>query len=138
MYSSIFPNLQNYRICSDPTINYNCIAWAAGDTEKWWWPDIQNLKYWPPNIPRNETIDAFIKAFEKLGYSVCDNSDFQNGFEKIAIYANSQRKAKHAAKQITNGLWISKLGKEHDIEHRLNELEGDKYGEVSVIMSRHV
>lgn len=35
-----FPNLTagNYRITSEPDRDYNCIAWAAGDNRKCWWP----------------------------------------------------------------------------------------------------
>ena len=33
-----FPNLEagNYAVTSPSTPEYNCIAWAAGDTETWW------------------------------------------------------------------------------------------------------
>lgn len=27
------------RTCHLPRWGYNCIAWAAGKTDKWWWPD---------------------------------------------------------------------------------------------------
>ena len=40
-----FPRLapQNHRITSPAGIEYNCVAWAAGDTENWWQPGV----YWP-------------------------------------------------------------------------------------------
>ncbi|HMD98104.1 MAG TPA: hypothetical protein VKM93_12350 [Terriglobia bacterium] len=36
-----FPNLNagNHEITSAASRLYNCIAWAAGDTQRWWWPD---------------------------------------------------------------------------------------------------
>ncbi|MBU2521028.1 MAG: hypothetical protein KKD50_02235, partial [Proteobacteria bacterium] len=53
-----FPKLQDggYRITSLDTVDYNCIAWAAGDTEAWWWPDPLNMYYWPIGVSRAETL----------------------------------------------------------------------------------
>ena len=38
---AIFPGLRNsaYRVTSPAARDYNCIAWAAGDATRWWWPD---------------------------------------------------------------------------------------------------
>ena len=35
-----FPRLtpENHRVTSPAAIDYNCIAWAAGDAESWWQP----------------------------------------------------------------------------------------------------
>ena len=37
-----FPRLtpENHCLASPPTLDYNCIAWAAGDTENWWQPGV--------------------------------------------------------------------------------------------------
>lgn len=37
-----FPNLQirGYSITSPATPEYNCIAWAAGEAQSWWEPDL--------------------------------------------------------------------------------------------------
>jgi len=57
-----FPQIAQvgYSITSPQTPRYNCIAWAAGDTRKWWWPDPSPFAYWPPNIPRENTLQRFI------------------------------------------------------------------------------
>ncbi len=57
-----FPNLQRcgYSVTSPATLDYNCIAWAANDTEAWWEPDPLDLSYWPLGIPRSYTLDAYI------------------------------------------------------------------------------
>ena len=36
-----FPNLAatGYAVTSPPAAAYNCIAWAAGVADSWWWPD---------------------------------------------------------------------------------------------------
>jgi hypothetical protein len=46
----------DYSITSADTTDYNCSAWATGDTEAWWWPDIQNIYFWPEDVPRTEEV----------------------------------------------------------------------------------
>jgi hypothetical protein len=85
----IFPLLTegNHRVTSPVSRAYNCIAWAAGDQTSWWWPDPKNVGYWPPGIPRVETMAAFVAVFQSLGYELCEHAEVEEGFEKIAIYA---------------------------------------------------
>ena len=139
-----YPNLvaTGYKVTSPDTIEYNCVAWAAEEDEEWWWPDIQEQYYWPIDVPGEETLDAFIKAFQTIGYRVDknSNSDLEAGFQKIAIYARkSDQKPTHVARQLKNGKWTSKLGQYEDIEHNnLEGLIGEKYGEVACIMKRQI
>ena len=84
---------------------------------------------------REETLAAFARAFATLAYTECDHADPEPDCEKIAIYAIGNR-PKHAARQLTNGTWISKLGKGVDIEHQLEALEGEVYGNVALIMKQ--
>ncbi|HEY7428267.1 MAG TPA: hypothetical protein VH682_28795 [Gemmataceae bacterium] len=39
-FEVLFPRLNGtaYRITSPASDVYNCIAWAAGETNRWWWP----------------------------------------------------------------------------------------------------
>lgn len=134
-----FPNLQisGYSITSPATPEYNCIAWAASEAESWWEPDPLGLYYWPSNTPRQYTVEAYIKAYEKIGYTVCDNPAYEKNFEKIAIYVDSYGKPTHAARQLGSGNWTSKLGQLEDIEHTtLDNIAGPYYGSVGVIMKR--
>lgn len=136
-----FPNLSKdgYYLTSPATPEYNCIAWAAGDEGIWWWPDQNGDYYWPTEIPRTETIEVFIKAYEGLGYSVCENATLEDGFEKVAIYADSNGKPTHAARQLDSGNWTSKLGQSEDIMHTtLDGLVGGHYGYVAVILKRPI
>ena len=73
--------------------------------------------YWPQGSPLEETLAAFVRAFATLGFIPCNDDTLEPGFEKIAIYVNSQGKPTHAARQLHNGRWSSKLGNEVDIEH---------------------
>jgi len=129
----IFPNLtkDDYQITSPESPEYNCIAWAAGDTEVWWWPDSQYQYYWPPEVPRTESLESFIEAYNALGYVPCDNEKYEEGFEKVAIFVGQDGRPTHAARQLNNGRWTSKLGQIEDIEHiTLDGLVGSRYGSV--------
>jgi hypothetical protein len=91
--------------------------------------------YWPEQAPREETLAAFVHAFETLGYSRCDSSEHEPGFEKVALYAREGTPT-HAARQLEDGKWTSKLGELEDIEHTLEGIAGSSYGEVAQILRR--
>jgi len=120
-----FPNLaaHGYRETSPVSTVYNCIAWAAGVDDDWWWPDPGFVSYWPETAPRAETLDAFQAVFTSLGYEPCSDGKLEPGFEKVAFYARDG-KPKHAARQLPDGFWTSKLGPAIDITHTLDGLEG--------------
>lgn len=42
----------------------------------------------------------------------------------------------HAARQLPNGKWSSKLGPDADISHEISALDGPCYGGVEVVMRR--
>jgi hypothetical protein len=134
---SIFPGLRGtaYRVTSPADDLYNCIAWAAGDPTRWW-PDPFGRDYWPPAIPRAETVDAFRAMFRSLGYTECPGEDREPGFEKVALFATPQQFPTHAARQLPGGEWSSKVGELENIEHGLRHLEGDQYGTVVQVMKR--
>lgn len=145
MYEINFPFLvgTDWKITSPRDPNYNCIAWAANDKNRFWWPDADLHAYWPDGVPREETPESFIKAYETVGYELCDNYNIEVGYEKIAIYIGKDGKPKHAARQLNNGKWTSKLGPQHDIEHDLFSLNNSPsaipcYGEVKIFMKRKI
>lgn len=117
---------------------YNCIAWAAEDAERWWWPDSQEQKYWPQGVRRSETIDAFVEAYRLIGYERTIDASLESGRQKLAIFADERGVPTHAARQLANGLWTSKLGQQIDIEHDLYALEGPTYGSVIVVLARPI
>jgi hypothetical protein len=138
------PNLCEplYRETSEYDPVYNCIAWAAGDTENWWWPGGHPDDYWPAGVPSELTIDAFVAAYATLGYVRCEEATFEKSFERIAIYGNvtgGTVTPTHAARQLPNGCWTSKLGKHEDIEHSTAAcVEGGTYGSIVCFMKRPV
>lgn len=137
--AAIFPGLAGkpYLVTSPPSKRYNCVAWAAEDMENWWWPGQDTTsEYWPPGAPRLRTVDAFRQAFALLGYEVCDSADREAGFQKVAVYADDKGVPQHAARQLSDARWTSKLGQGEDIEHGLEDLAGAFYGSVVLILKR--
>lgn len=133
----LFPSIdtESLEITSPRTDTYNCIAYAAGDQSKWWWPDPIGIAYWPKGVVRTENLIAFQMAFESLGYALTADEEFNPEYERIAIF-HKNGKPTHAARQIDEIHWTSKLGRNFDIFHDLRGVEGETYGEVSLIMER--
>jgi hypothetical protein len=123
-----------YVITSPADDRYNCIAWAAHDNERWWWPDEDS--YWPDGAPREETIAAFVAVYGELGFVSCDDPLLEAGYEKVAIYAAPDGMPTHAARQLPSGLWTSKLGQLQDIQHQLEDLAGPVYGSCARFLKR--
>ena len=132
-----FPTLtdENHRITSPPSLDYNCVAWSAADTEHWWQPGV----FWPIEAQSDDySITSLIRAFESLGYSLCQDHRLEPGFEKVALYG-LEAYYTHAARQLPNGAWTSKLGRSEHIEHETpHDLAGGVYGEVVQFMKRPV
>jgi hypothetical protein len=116
-----FPNLatDGYEVTSPSSRKYNCISWAAGDvTQKWDCTAVPMAGYyWPPEADVGQGIDALVSAFKTLRYELCDDASRERGFEKIALFADAQGEWTHAAKQLADGRWSSKLGDADDITH---------------------
>jgi hypothetical protein len=137
-YRQAFPNLtdDNHKKTSEFCPTYNCIGYAAG-TRLWWQPKplVGGKRYWPPGVPQEETLDAYIKAYEFKGYSVCQDGFLEEGYEKVALFTLNGI-PKHAALQLDEHCWTSKLGKSEDISHHLRDIEGSVYGKVACFMKR--
>lgn len=142
MITQWFPLLSHdpaFKITSPDTRNYNCIAWALGYNNKWVWPigKVQREEdmLWSNDIEISEETDTFLKFFQTKGYEVCtDNNEPE--CDAIALY-ELDGKVTHAARRLRNGLWTSKLGPWHDIQHSTPySLEGDIYGKVKYILKK--
>jgi hypothetical protein len=130
--------VEGYSITSPETDDYNCIAWAGGDTARKWDPDLTAGRYWPDSVARTLDVESFVLLFAfEGGYSPCDSEAIEHGFEKIAIFAGLNNEVTHAARQLSSGAWTSKLGDWEDIEHKsLSGLESACYGRVARILRR--
>jgi hypothetical protein len=125
----IFPRLfgGRYRVSSKKSKKYNCLAWAAGRTDAWLEaaPDGR----WPPGVPTDGSVEAAVRLFESLGFTRTNEASLEKGYVKVAVYGTA-RGYTHAARQLSDGRWTSKLGKLQDIEHDdLHALTGT-YGSV--------
>ena len=129
------PMLKNarYEITSPQTRTYNCIAWAAGDNTKWWWP---TDAYWPGRTPISRSLSAFEMMFAAEGYSKCERSEAVPPAECVALYVDSSGMVTHAARLLEDGMWTSKIGSNFDISHTLESLEKGIYGNVGALLKR--
>jgi hypothetical protein len=126
---AVFPRLQSadHLVTSGDSDTYNCVAWVQRDTRRQWDPDF----YWPPGVPKPALGDSendlpnYIALFESVGFELCDGSDLEPGYLKIAIYATGNE-FHHVAKQLPSGGWSSKGSMDlHDFRHeQLEPLNG--------------
>ncbi len=130
----MFPSLygSGFQIASPVSLEYNCVAWALGITTEWWSHD----RTWPDSVPRSPSIHALTQVFELFGYVICDSAEREPGYDKVALYALDSV-WQHAARQLHDGRWTSKLGPFEDISHQSpDDLAGVIFGEVNCIMRR--
>jgi hypothetical protein len=130
-----FPKLKKagYKVTSLTDDVYNCIAWAAGDRTTWW--SYADGYYWPI-ADHSNGVQNLINVFESIGFQRCENNQVEANYDKVAIFAKAGI-WKHAARQLADGRWASKLGPDEDIEHvTLESLEGDVYGVVFCTMRK--
>jgi hypothetical protein len=137
------PNLTAHScVLTSPKSNaYNCIAWAAGEITRWWWPaSLRGISYWPKGVPREETLAAFIAAFATKGFAPCADGSLQEGIEKVALFAKQIGGLvipTHAARQLESGQWTSKMGSLEDIHHStFNDVNGPIYGQPVQFLAR--
>ncbi|WP_437652365.1 DUF7689 domain-containing protein [Sorangium sp. So ce1182] len=142
-WKALWPKLEDdsFRESSQKTETYNCIAFAAGDTLHWWEPYVipptQHGIYWPSSATPDNTLDAWAEAFATCGFVPCEDGSLEEGLVKVAIYADEEDTPQHAARQLADGRWASKLGDLEDIEHTATDaLEEGEYGRVKLYLQR--
>ncbi len=137
-----FPNLPDagYQVTSHESTRYNCIAYAAGDLQNKWDPlPLDPGYYWPPGANRGMSIDCLSSAFEAIGYQKCLDGQLEQGYEKVALYVDPQGEWSHAAIQLQDGHWSSKLGIWEDIRHPTpHAVNGPGYGQIFQYMKRKI
>ncbi len=132
-----FPDLErdDAAVTGPPDAVYNCVAWAAGRTDSYWWP-VGPETVWPPGVSADLTAPAFVAALAIVGYVPCNDGAPEPGSEKAAIYARGGV-VTHVARQLPSGRWSSKLGRDCTVEHATPAgLEGAVYGAVVTYLKR--
>lgn len=144
LIATYLPGLEigSYEITSPTTDDYNCIAWALGETHRRWDPLGFLPDHWPEGLPRNDQLETIEAALRIEGFERCDDGSLVEGVEKIALFAEGARFT-HVARQLSSGRWTSKLGDYCDIEHELEALVRVqsanpelRYGEIVAYMQR--
>ena len=96
----------------------------------WWWPTAASAK-------NGFSIDRFVEALSVVGFEPCIDCDWQEEYEKIAIYADEEsREFKHVCLLIAPGRWRSKWGRLSDFSHDLNALNSGHFGKLFRYMKR--
>ena len=127
----------DYRVTSEESEVYNCFAWALGQTCYFLDPMPSPGKFWPKGISRGGTLNDFREIYAYAGYVPCATPDLEPGYEKVALYLDADGDPMHAARQLANGKWTSKLGDFEDIEHAtLDAVECDAYGVAKYFLRR--
>lgn len=136
--NALFPNLRRdgFTVVGPQSDLYNCIAYAAGDASQWW-AHIPG-RYWPSHATRSERLESLIEVFAGLGFEQCHDSQVEEGYQKVTLY--EERGAwTHAALQMPNGHWRSKMGEGPVIEHPNPEsLSAGPYGDATTFMRKSV
>jgi len=134
-----FPNLSDgtYELKSEDTKYYNCVAWVVGITYK----RIDSYGYWwPEDLEATHTANSYAELYKRyFGFEICDNSDYEDGYDKIALYSDKNNLFTHATRRINNKCWTSKMGDYEDIEHyNLTSVGGGDYGKPTIFMKRKI
>lgn len=145
--ANVFPDLANdanFRILSECTDVYNCIAWAMGYTDRWVDHFIGAGHWWPNGVARNTNPETLIAAFQAEGFEISENYLFEEGYSKVVLYKNTDKEEwTHAARIITSEIEYSKFGRAWDGQHSHNVLcrtsngkEQQSYGVAYAYMKR--
>ena len=125
----------DYQVFGRSTIRYNCISYSLGIRDRWISPVTG-----PGRLP-------FLwadRVYGRLGYRRLPAADLRPspGSEKVAVYAilgGDGRVARltHAAVQLPDGSWASKVGPFALIRHRTPAaMEGPSHGRVVAVYAR--
>lgn len=141
-WASFAPQLssENCQAASERTEDYNCLAFAAGETDCWWEPYVIPPSrpgiYWPPGVEPDNTIAAWSAALATKGFAPCADPSFEPALLKVALYEKAEQ-AVHAARQLKSGRWVSKLGDREDIIHDTPDcVGGGDYGRPMCFLAR--
>ena len=133
-----FPKLTKIVKTSERTDCYNCIGWAFEDNTRFWWPVDNPLSYWPLDYSDKSIREAFIELFSALGWEETTNREVENDYKKIALYTDKDGTPTHASRLLNTGYWTSKLGRDMDISHSYECLDGPAYGAVEKIYKKPI
>lgn len=138
-----FPKLgedPNFIVNSPTTSIYNCIAFAMRLQDRWVAPSISCPGYWWPPIPEcSMKKNSLVKAFEYVGFEVCDSCLMESGYDKVVLFCDDNDNWTHVARIVADGIEHSKFGKGWDAFHSGNNIFiGSSYGHEYAYMKRKI
>lgn len=121
---------------------YNCIAWSLDiDYMSVGHENLTGI-YWPDNISKIPNINNYKRMYNSYGFIDASTSDLEEGFKKVAIYVRGTNPKTgivvHAAKQIDDIWWSSKMGDNIDGIHHLDAIQGILYGYPRFFMKKPI
>jgi hypothetical protein len=120
---------------SDEDFNYNCLAYALGDTANWWEPPMAPGQYWPPGFSNDVTVATVEKIIRLHGFTREVEAGVDPETDAIAIFSKGTNWT-HFSKY-HKGRRASKLGEGHDVSDvHPQHLEGRLYGTGAKILAR--
>jgi hypothetical protein len=130
-----FPRLgEEFEVLAPASVTYNCIGWSVGNNSTW---------VWPTDSTRKAQLVDFDTLYRSYGFYRARGISFKRrpGYEKILLYAirreDGSIKPTHAARQMPDGSWSSKLGSLPLIRHlHPNDVSGPTYGQPFAIYIR--
>lgn len=135
-----FPGLAddaNFKVLSECTTRYNCIAWAMGFEDRWVEPQEHPEYWWPAGAERGLSRSALESAFESVGFVKASDASMEIGFDKVVLYGKDGQWA-HAARIIGSDICHSKFGGAWDCRHSIYSIVGALYGNPYCYMKRPV
>lgn len=119
-FERFFPGAKDKRlpIKDDPNDEYNCIGYAVNERA---------------NLDPRGTADAQRRFLIDRGFDPSNDAKHVKGKYKVAVYGkrrpDGSYEPTHAAKEVGEGVWRSKLGKGPLVEHNdLDDISGEQYG----------
>jgi hypothetical protein len=127
---------KNFKILSEETPVYNCIAWAMGYTDRWVEPndDFPGV-WWPFGAEHGMSPGDLITAFEAEGFVQTDDILFEPDCDKVVLY-HSHGEWTHAARIVSENVEHSKFGMSWDGTHSHNVFAKTPYGTPFAYMKR--
>jgi RTX calcium-binding nonapeptide repeat (4 copies) len=114
---------------------YNCIAWSLGEVNHW---------VNPVTSAGSNPLAGMDQLYAAKGYHRVNGLDYrlQAGVQKVVVYARVSNgwitDVTHAALQMGDGSWTSKLGGQPLIRHLSpDDLDGDAYGRPVAVYVRY-
>jgi hypothetical protein len=130
-----FPRLgDEYEVMGEGSVAYNCIGWSVGNTTAW---------VWPGQAGQDIQLADFDSLYSYYGFRRVAGLDYKPvpGSDKVVLYAlrraDGSISLTHAALQLRDGSWSSKLGSLPLIRHlHPDDVAGPSYGVPYVLYVR--